>query len=147
MNAAAVPAPRLPSRGFRIALIGNLVWINASEIWRYLAVVRPMIQAIFPGQPDKAPFTLPIFASWTLWDTWLILAATGFYWLYLSWAGRTVAQALAAASFLTITIFGLIWLGVFNMGLLPPDFIWTAVPLAWAEQAIAALIVRWAMGR
>lgn len=90
---------------------------------------------------------MPIFASWTLWDTWLILAATGFYWLYLSWAGRTVAQALAAASFLTITIFGLIWLGVFNMGLLPPDFIWTAVPLAWAEQAIAALIVRWAMGR
>lgn len=53
MNAAAVPAPRLPSRGFRIALIGNLVWINASEIWRYLAVVRPMIQAIFPGSRTR----------------------------------------------------------------------------------------------
>ena len=134
-------------RRFLVALAGNLVWVNASEIWRYLAVVRPMLQQVLPDRPGIAPFTLPAIAIWTIWDTILILASTGFYWIYLTWAGPAIRQALLAATALTVTVFGLLWLAVFNMGLAPPQFLWTAVPLAWAEQVVAALIVAWAMAR
>jgi hypothetical protein len=135
------------NRHMWIALAINFLWINASEIWRYLVIVKPMLHKAYPGRADIAPFDLPTFASWSVWDSWLILAATGFYWLYLNWAGRGIRQALTAATFLTVTVFGLIWLGVVNMGFVPAQFIWVAVPLAWIEQAIAALVVWWAMGR
>ena len=134
-------------RAFLTALAANFVWINASEIWRYLAVVKPLLHQTFPGRADIAPFDLQSFAIWSVWDSILILAATGFYWIYLDWAGRQIAQALKAATYFTVTVFGLLWLGIFNMGLVPPNFMWAALPLAWVEQAVAALIVYWAMGR
>lgn len=134
-------------RRFLVALAGNFVWVNASEIWRYLAVVRPMLLQVFPGRPGIAPLTLPAIAIWTIWDTILILASTGFYWIYLTWTGPVIRHALLAATALTATVFGLLWLAVFNMGLAPPQFLWTAVPLAWVEQVVAAFIVGWAMAR
>jgi len=145
MTSASHQSVARSKNGFWLALLLNFIWVNLSEIWRYLVVVRPMIQAIFPAQADKAPFTLPVFMSWSVWDTWLIFAATGFYWLYLNWAGLGMKQALIAATAFTITVFGLLWLGIVNMGLLPPHFIWNALPLAWVEQAVAAAIVSWVM--
>jgi hypothetical protein len=135
------------SRDFWLALAINFLWINASEIWRYLVIIKPMLHQTYPGRTDIAPFDLPTFALWSIWDSWLIFAATGFYWLYLNWAGRNLRQALITATLLTLTVFGLIWLGVVNMGFVPARFIWIAVPLAWIEQAVAALIVLWAMRR
>jgi hypothetical protein len=145
--APTAPASQLTNRNFWVALGINFLWINASEIWRYLAIVKPMLHETYPGRAEIAPFDLPTFASWSVWDTWLILAATGFYWLYLNWAGRGIRQALIAATLFTITIFGLLWLGIVNMGFVPARFIWIAVPLAWIEQLVAAIIVRWAMDR
>ncbi len=145
MSEVSVP-PRI-DRGFWKAMIVNFFWINASEIWRYLAIVKPMLHSTFPGRSDIAPFDVPTFALWSIWDSWLILTATGFFWLYMNWAGRSIGQALTAATLFTFTTFGLLWFGIYNMGVLPARFIWSAVPLAWVEQAVAALIVRWAMGR
>ena len=152
MNSSTATAPidaakTDSSSSFRVALIGNFLWINASEIWRYLAVVKPMLHETFPGRTDVAPFDLPTFGLWSIWDTWLIVSATGFYWLYLNWAGRSIRQALIAATFFTVTTIGLIWLGAYNMGLVPGRFLLIATPLAWVEQAIAAIIIWWAMGR
>jgi hypothetical protein len=129
------------------ALIGNMIWINISETARYFAVVRPMLHDAFPGVSHVAAVTPGIFAIWVVWDTILILAATGFYWLYLSHFGTTIRNAIIAATCLTVTLFGLLWLGVANMGLAPISLLWAALPLAWLEQIIAALIVRWAMQR
>ena len=48
---------------------------------------------------------------------------------------------MLAAGALTVTVLGLIWLGVANMGLAPITFLYAALPLGFAEQAIAAFIV------
>ncbi|GAA4041929.1 hypothetical protein [Parerythrobacter jejuensis] len=131
-------------RAFLIALAINFVWINASEVWRYLYVIKPMLHEAFPGEARIAPFDLATFAIWSLWDLILVAAATGFYWLFLKTAGPSFWQAITASILFTLTVFGLLWLGVYNMGLVPARFIWVALPLAWAEQAIAAFIV-WQM--
>jgi hypothetical protein len=130
-----------------LALIGNMIWINISETARYFLVVRPMLRDAFPGVEHIAAITPGIFAIWVIWDTILIIAATGFYWLHLAHFGATLGQAVIAATCLTVTLFGLLWLGIANMGLAPLSLLWAALPLALIEQTIAALIVRWAMKR
>lgn len=131
-------------RAFFLALGINFIWVNVSEVWRYLFVIKPLLHETFPDDPDIAPFDLGTFAIWSIWDSILIVAATGFFWIYLKSAGATFGQAIAAASFFTVTVFGLLWLGAYNMGLVPASFIWVALPLAWLEQVVAAVIV-WRM--
>ena len=134
-------------RAFWLALALNFVWINVSEVWRYFAIVKPKLLETFPDVAGIAPTSPGIIASWMLWDTVLILAATGTYWLFLKDDALSLSRAYFVATCFTITVFGLIWLGIANMGLAPISFLWAALPLAWAEQAIAALIVLWAMRR
>lgn len=132
---------------FWLALGLNFVWINLSEVVRYFGLIKPMLHDTFPGQSHIAAVTPGIFVSWMVWDMILILAATGFYWIYLHYFAMTVRSAVASATAFTITVFGLIWLGVVNMGLAPANFILVALPLAWLEQLIAALIVFWTIKR
>lgn len=136
----------LADRRFRTTLLANCLWINLSEVARYFGVVRPMLQGAFPDDPGVAAITPTIFAIWVVWDMVLVLAATGYVWLHLSFAGTTFGQAAAAATWFTLAVFGLLWLGVVNMGLAPAQML-AVLPLAWAELMGAALIVRWAMRR
>lgn len=132
---------------FWLALGLNFMWINASEVARYFGLVKPMLHDAFPDAGHIAAVTPAIFVSWILWDTILIVAATGFLWMFLSQFGANFKNALIASLSFTVTVFGLLWLGVVNMGLVPIGFIWAALPLAWLEQVIAASIVLWAMRR
>ena len=132
---------------FWLALGLNFIWINFSEVVRYFGLIKPMLHGSFPGQTHIAAVTPGIFASWMVWDTILIVAATGFYWIYLHYFAVTVRNAVISAAAFTVTVFGLIWLGVVNMGLAPASFIWAALPLAWLEQLIAAYIVFWTIRR
>ncbi len=135
------------NNGFLLALGLNAVWINISEVWRYFVVVKPMLNDSFPGDVNIAAVTPMIFVSWMLWDTVLLFAATGLYWLYLAYHGQSMRNAIIAATALTVTVFGLFWLGVANIGFAPIKFLWVAVPLAWIEQVVAAIIVLQVMKR
>ena len=135
------------NRSFLMAPLGNMAWINASEVWRYFSVIRPKLQGTFAGDPSIGAMSPSLILSWIVWDTVLILAATGFYWLYAGRFGANLRQAALASLFFTLTVFGLLWLGAVNMGLVPASFIGAALPLAWAEQFIAALIVCWFQGK
>lgn len=132
---------------FKTAFLINFVWINVSEVARYFLIVRPMLHEALVGQDGIAPMNLGIFALWGIWDLVLIAAATGFYWLWLERFGDSARQILLASAAFTLTIFGLIWLGIANMGLAPYTMIAAALPLAWVEQAIACWLVVWARSR
>jgi hypothetical protein len=138
--------PLIP-RGLKIAFAFNFLWINLSETLRYLLVVRPMLLEAFPEDPKVAPVDWPTLMIWGLWDLLLIIAATGFYWLWLQRFGAGISQILSGSLALSLTLFGLLWLGIANMGLAPIDLLWVALPLAWIEQAIACAIVAWALRR
>ncbi|MEO0608518.1 MAG: hypothetical protein AAFY82_09830 [Pseudomonadota bacterium] len=141
------PTRAAPPNAFWLALALNFVWINISEVARYFGLVKPMLHDAFPGADHIGAVTPLLFASWMLWDTILILAATGFFWMFLTQFGATIGRVVIASLSFTVTVFGLLWLGVVNMGLAPSTFLWAALPLAWLEQVIAAAIVYWAMRR
>jgi hypothetical protein len=124
------------------ALIANLVWINASEVLRYFAVLRAMMKSTFPQIPEIAPMNVPVFLSWGVWDTLLLFAATGFSWLYLERFGNNLRNAVVAGTIVWLSIFVILWLGLFNMNLATPSIVAAMLPWAWVEMIVAALIVR-----
>ncbi|WP_299043265.1 hypothetical protein [uncultured Tateyamaria sp.] len=136
-------APSFARAPFFHALAANFIWINISEVFRYFVFVMPMMRDAFPEVPDIAPMNLPVFLIWGLWDTILVLAATFIPWLALRQFGGTTRTALIAGTGVWVTIFGILWLGLFNMYLATIGILLAALPLAWLEMVVAALIVWW----
>ncbi len=133
---AAMPMPAL-----RNAFLANLVWINLSEVLRYFVFVMPMMRAAFPQIADVAPMNLPVFLVWGIWDTILVAAATVIPWMALDRFGNSIRNAVLAGAAVWVTIFGILWLGLFNMNLATPGILAAALPLALFEMVVAALIV------
>jgi hypothetical protein len=130
-------------RAFAMAIAVNLVWINASEIFRYFAFIRSLMQRAFPQFPDIVPMNLPVFLSWGIWDTLVLLAVSGFTWLFLDRFGNGFRNAVLAGSLVWLAIFVILWLGLLNMNLATLQIVFIALPLAWIEMVVAALIVDW----
>lgn len=125
------------------ALIANFVWINMSEVFRYFAFIMPMMRDALPMVPDVAPMDLTVFLIWGVWDTILVAAATIIPWLALNVLGATMKNAVLAGTGVWLAVFVIFWLGAFNMNLATPRIVLTALPLAWLEMIVAALIVWW----
>lgn len=138
--AASLPAGRLP-RGLLWALLANFLWMNASEVFRYLVFVMPMMRSALPELPGVAPMSLPVFAVWGLWDALLILATTGFSWLFVGRYGAGWRQGALAGTLVWLAVFVLLWLALLNMSLATPAVLAAALPLSWLELAVAGLIV------
>lgn len=142
MTAAQSQLAPWPVRQLLWTLLVVALWINASEMFRYFVFVMPMMREALSGVADVAPMNLPVFLIWGLWDTILLVAVTGFVWLYLERFGWTIANAFLAGSLVWLAIFGILWLGLYNMNLATPGILAIALPLSWLELIVAALILR-----
>lgn len=129
------------SKSFWIAVIAVGLWINASEIFRYFLFIMPMMRSAFPMIEDVAPINWGVFLSWMIWDTVLILAVSGFVWLYFDRFGGGVRNAIIAGSLVWAPVFLLLWLGLLNMNMATAAMVALAWPLSWIEMIVAALII------
>ena len=144
MNSAIKDLETTPKMSpFVLALIANLVWINASEIFRYFVFVMPMMREAFPLIPNIAPMNLPVFLIWGLWDTILVLAATLLPFMAMKTYGSSLLQAIIYGTFVWMIVFVILWLGLYNMNLATLNILAVALPLAWLEMVIASIIVWW----
>ena len=139
--------PPIPLRAFALTALINAIWINASEVFRYVAFVMPMMREAFPQVENVAPMNLFVFAHWGLWDTILLLAVTGFVWIYLERFGTSLRNALTAGTLVWAAIFGILWRGLFNMNFATVPIVTIALALSWLEMLVAASIVLWGMKR
>ncbi|MEM9331296.1 MAG: hypothetical protein AAGA53_08210 [Pseudomonadota bacterium] len=137
--------PPFPIKAFLITLVLNGIWINASEIFRYFAFVMPMMRDAFTTVPGVAPMNVAVFLSWAGWMTILLVALTGFVWMFLDKFGYGAKNAILSATLFWAATFVILWLGLYNMNLATPQIISIALPLAWLELAIGALIVNKSM--
>ncbi len=132
---------------FTIALIVNFLWINASEVFRYFAFVMPMMREAFPMVPDVAPMNLPVFMIWGVWDTILVLTATLLPWMAMKVFGASALRAVLYGTGVWMSVFVILWLGLYNMNMATVGVLAIALPLAWVEMVVAALIVWWFTAR
>ena len=136
---------RYPAKAFWQALGLNFVWMNASELFRWYVVVKPMVRSDFASVPGITPDTPLIGLLWIVWDLLLIAVTTIICWLVLERQGPRSSTAVLAGTLIWLSVFVLLWLGVHNMGLATPRILAAALPLAWLELVIAAGIVSWRM--
>ncbi|MEM8975415.1 MAG: hypothetical protein AAGD43_25410 [Pseudomonadota bacterium] len=140
--ASGVGSSLLGNKAFWLAVLANTVWINASEIFRYFVFVMPMMRDAFSGIDNIAPMNIAVFLSWGVWDTILVLVVTLSVWVVIDRFGSGIRAVLGAATGLWLGIFAILWLGLFNMNLATVGIVLVALPLAWIEMVVAALIVR-----
>ena len=144
MESTAVTSPgSIFPRAFWLAFGLNFIWINASEVFRYFAFVMPMMREAFVFVPNIAPMNMPVFMIWGIWDTILVFSTTFIAWLIFERFSPILKNALMAGTIIWATVFVILWLGLYNMSLATPAIMAVALPLAWIEMIIAALIVRW----
>lgn len=141
------PHSRFPSRTFWLTAAVASIWVNTSEIIRYFAVVKPIISQDLAIVPGIAPINLPIFLSWMVWDTILIAVGVTITWICLERFGRRLSVALWASVMVWASVFVLLWLGSFNMGVASTRLVVIALPLALFEQLVTGVIVWWGMRR
>jgi len=132
---------------FTMALIVNFIWINASEVFRYFAFVMPMMREAFPTVPDVAPMNLPVFLIWGVWDTILVLTATLLPWMAMKVFGASALRAVLYGTGVWMSVFVILWLGLYNMNMATAGVLAIALPMAWVEMVVAALIVWWFTAR
>lgn len=132
---------------FTMALIVNFMWINASEVFRYFAFVMPMMREAFPMVPDVAPMNLPVFMIWGVWDTILVLTATLLPWMATKVFGASALRAVLYGTGVWMSVFVILWLGLYNMNMATVGVVAIALPMAWIEMVVAALIVWWFTAR
>ncbi|MEP6018775.1 MAG: hypothetical protein ABJ251_09875 [Paracoccaceae bacterium] len=132
---------------FTMALIVNFIWINASEVFRYFAFVMPMMREAFPMVPNVAPMNLPVFMIWGVWDTILVLTATLLPWMAMKVFGASALRAVLCGTGVWMAIFVILWLGLYNMNMATVGVLAIALPMAWVEMVVAALIVWWFTAR
>ena len=132
---------------FTLALIVNFIWINASEVFRYFAFVMPMMREAFPMVPNVAPMNLPVFMIWGFWDTILVLTATLLPWMTMKVFGASALRAVLYGTGVWMSVFVILWLGLYNMNMATVGVLAVALPMAWVEMVVAALIVWWFTAR
>lgn len=71
-----------------------------------------------------------------------MIAVTASVWLFLDRFGGIWRNAFIAGSAAWLFIFGILWLGLYNMNLATLPILAVALPLSWFEFMIAALIVK-----
>ncbi len=126
-----------------MALLVNILWINASEVLRYFVFVMPMMRDAFSSLPDVAPMNLPVFLIWGIWDTILVVTATLLPWMAIKVFGASALHAVVFGTGVWMAVFVILWLGLYNMNLATPGVLAVALPLAWFEMVVASLIVWW----
>jgi len=131
----------LPMKSLSSAFLINLLWINMSEVFRYFVFIMDMMREAFPQITDIAPMSPSIFLIWGIWDTILVFSITGFSWLFLDRFGHGYRNAIIAATLFWMSVFLILWLGLYNMNLATEKILLVALPLAWFEMIIASIIV------
>ena len=102
-----------------------------------------MMREAFPMVPDVAPMSLPVFMIWGVWDTILVLTATFLPWMAMKAFGASVLRAVLCGTRVWMSVFVILWLGLYNMNMATAGVLSIALPMAWGEMVVAALIVWW----
>ncbi len=145
MTDATTPAgqARFPWRLYVAAFFIASLWIHASEHFRYMLFVRPMLQNSLGMVPGVAPMNLPVFFSWGVWNTMLAAMTTLYFWFYSQVFGASLRSAVISGTLSWLCSFVFFWHAFANLGLATFADLWVEPPMSWVELVVASLIARW----
>jgi len=117
-----------------LAVVAAGVWMNISEFIRNELLIKniwvdgfKMLGLVFPSEPING----------SIWGLWAFIFATMLVWL------TTKFSVLQSTIITWLLGFALLWLGMWNMGILPSGLLFWAVPWSFIEVFVAAYIGNW----
>lgn len=125
---------------FLIITLLTSLWVQTSEVFRYLVIVRPQMQVHLSMVPDVANMTLPIFLIWGVWGTLLTGLMVFLFWLCAQAFGNTRKTVFISGTMSWCFFFVLFWIGMANMNLSAWQFAIVVLPLALIETLVASFI-------
>lgn len=128
------------AKKFIIVVMLVSIWVNASEVFRYLIIVMPETRQFLSMVPDVAPMDWGVFMIWGVWDTLLTASIVFMFWLVAQTFGNNNRSVLIAGFASWVFFFVLFWGGMYNMSLTPPSLALIALPLALLETVVASFI-------
>lgn len=138
---------RFPWRAFLLISLAASMWIHASENFRYLLFMRPMLMDSLSMVPGVAPMNLPVFISWGIWDTMLAAMTVLTYWFYAQVYGHGLRSAVIAGTLSWLSSFVFFWHAFVNLGLATVADLFVEPPLSWIELVVASMIASYCFSR
>ena len=135
-------AIRFPWRLYTATFLIASMWIHASENFRYLLFVRPMLRESLSMVPDVAPMNPAVFVSWGVWDTMLAAMTVLTWWLYAQVFGASIRSAVIAGTISWLSSFVFFWHAFVNLNLATLADLFVEPPMSWVELVVASLIAR-----
>lgn len=138
---------RFPWKAFLLTTLTASLWVHASEHFRYMLFVRPMLMESLSMVPGVAPMNLPVFLSWGTWNTMLAAMTVLTYWFYAQVFGHSVRSAVIAGTLSWLSSFVFFWHAFVNLGLARLADIFVEPPMSWVELVVASLIAFYCFSR
>jgi len=138
---------RFPWKAFLLTSFAASLWVHASEHFRYMLFVRPMLMESLSMVPGVAPMHLPVFLSWGAWNTMLSAMTVLTYWLYAQVFGHGARSAVIAGTLSWLSSFVFFWHAFVNLGLARPADLFVEPPMSWVELVVASLIAWYCFSR
>lgn len=138
---------RFPWKAFLLTTLTASLWVHASEHFRYMLFVRPMLMDSLSMVPGVAPMHLPVFLSWGAWNTTLAAMTVLTYWFYAQVFGHSVRAAVIAGTLSWLSSFVFFWHAFVNLGLARLADIFVEPPMSWVELVVASLIAWYCFSR
>lgn len=145
-SSVSASAIRFPWRLYTATFMIASMWIHASENFRYLLFVRPMLQESLSMVPDVAPMNPAVFVSWGIWDTMLSAMTVLTWWLYAQVFGPSIRSAVIAGTISWLSSFVFFWHAFANLNLATAADLLVEPSLSWVELVVVSLIARWCFG-
>ncbi len=127
-------------KDFVVITLLTSIWVNISELIRYLAYVRPEMQNYLSAIPGIGTMNLKIGLIWGLFDTLLTALFVFTFWLCTQAFGNTRKTILISGLMSWCFFFVLFWVGSANMFLSSWGALLVVLPLALLETLIASYI-------
>ncbi len=109
------------------------VWINISETIRWELIIKSYwikhyegLNLVFPNEP----------VNWITWMIW------GFLFAIIVFVLSKKFSLIETTILTWVVLFAMLWIVLWNIGMLPSGMLWYVVPLSLFEAFIAALICK-----
>ena len=116
------------------------IWINASEVFRYIVFVMPQVKSFFADKAGVAEMDWIIFLIWFFWDSLLTALLVFLFWLYARNFGNNWRSIFISGSIAWLFVFVIFWVATANMGLAEWSTLWITLPLSWIEMVVGTTI-------
>ena len=127
-------------KDFIIITLLTSIWVNISELIRYIPYVRPQMMDYLSAIPHMGEMNLQVALVWGFFDTLLTALYVFCFWLCAQVFGNNKKAILISGFMSWSFFFVLFWVGSANMFTAKWSNLLVVLPLALLETLLASLI-------